>query len=101
MALAARLAATTLGMADDAHTETDTHADSAADEPHATAAEPAPTGGLVPSGQNVDWRSLEPKLQQYFCLQKPQPVWCTEWHRRLTVDPDFPILHPDEIPRPT
>ena len=39
-------------------------------------------------------------MQQYFCLRKPQPVWCTEWHGRPAVDPDFPILRPDEVPRP-
>jgi hypothetical protein len=49
-ALAPCLAATPPGMADDTRTKTDTHADSAADEPHATTAEPAPANELVPSG---------------------------------------------------
>ena len=53
-----------------------------------------------PSAQDVEWRTLEPELQHYFCLQQQPPVWCAEWRGRPNVDPDYPILRPDEIPRP-
>ena len=93
LALAACLATATPGLTQDSDADT-TASDPDAAAPDATEPE------RVPSAVNVDWRSLEPELQQYFCLQEPPPAWCTEWRGRPAVDPEFPMLRPDEIPRP-